>query len=60
MVSFSGLATGLDTSTIISQLVKAESAPIDRLTAKQTVIDAKSKKLATLRTKLDEIGRAHV
>ncbi|MBX7191908.1 MAG: flagellar filament capping protein FliD [Sandaracinaceae bacterium] len=58
MVSFSGLATGLDTSTIISQLVKAESAPIDRLTAKQTVIDAKSKKLTTLRTKLDDLRNA--
>jgi flagellar hook-associated protein 2 len=58
MISFSGLATGLDTSTLISQLVKAESAPIERLAAKQTLIDAKSKKLTSLRTKLDDLRNA--
>ena len=58
MVSFSGLATGLDTSTLIAQLVKAESAPIERLTAKQTILDAKSKKIGSLRSKLDELRNA--
>ena len=58
MISFSGLATGLDTSTLISQLVKAESAPIERLAAKQTIIDAKSKKITSLKSKLDDLRNA--
>lgn len=58
MISFNGLATGLDTGSLITQLVKAESAPIERLASKQTVIDAKSKKLTSLRTKLDDLRNA--
>ncbi|MFN7699184.1 MAG: flagellar cap protein FliD N-terminal domain-containing protein, partial [Deltaproteobacteria bacterium] len=56
MISFSGLATGLDTTTLISQLVKAEGAPIDRLKSKQGLIDSRSRKITTLRTRLDPTG----
>lgn len=58
MISFNGLATGLDTSTLISKLVEAESAPIERLTAKQALIDSKSKKLTSLKSKLDDLRNA--
>ena len=58
MISFSGLATGLDTTTLISQLVKAEGAPIDRLKNKQSLIDARSRKITTLRTRLDDLRNA--
>jgi flagellar hook-associated protein 2 len=58
MISFSGLATGLDTTKLISQLVKAEGAPIDRLKSKQSLIDARSRKVTTLRTRLDDLRNA--
>lgn len=58
MISFNGLATGLDTSALITQLVKAESAPIERITSKQVLLDAKSRKLTSLRTKLDDVRNA--
>jgi len=58
MISFSGLATGLDTTKLISQLVKAEGAPIDRLKSKQSLIDARSRKVTTLRMRLDDLRNA--
>ena len=58
MINFNGLATGLDTGALITQLVRAESAPIERLTTKQVQIDAKSKRLTSLRSKLDDLRNA--
>jgi len=37
-ITFSGLATGLDTDKIITQLMEIERMPIDRLEAKKKAI----------------------
>ncbi len=58
IVSFSGLATGLDTSSLIDGLVRLERAPITRLANKTATIDARARKLGTLTTKLDALGAA--
>lgn len=57
-ITFSGLATGLDSASIIKQLVQVESLPIQRLQGKEADIDAKSRKLTTLQSKLDDLRNA--
>lgn len=51
-VSFSGLATGLDTGSIISQLVEIRRAPINRLERNVQDFQGQIKALGTLKTKL--------
>ncbi len=51
-VSFSGLATGLDTGSIISQLVELKRAPIYRLQSDKKSYQDQISSLATLKTKL--------
>jgi flagellar hook-associated protein 2 len=58
VITFGGLATGLDTQQIIDQLVKVESQPLRRLSTKQAQIDARSQKITTLRTRLEELRTA--
>ena len=57
-ITFSGLASGLDTSSIVKQLVAVESAPITRLQNQQSDIDAKSAKITTLQSNLDDLRNA--
>ncbi len=51
-VSFSGLATGLNTDSIISQLVEIKRAPIYRLQKDKKSYQDQISSLATLKTKL--------
>lgn len=51
-VSFSGLATGLDTGSIISQLVELKRAPIYRLQKDKKSYQDQISALGTLKTKL--------
>lgn len=51
-VSFSGLATGLDTGSIITQLVELKRAPIYRLQADRKSYQDQISALGTLKTKL--------
>lgn len=59
-ITFSGLASGLDTGSIVDQLVGLAKAPINRLTTQKTTLGNKSKKLASLSTKLGELSKAAV
>jgi flagellar hook-associated protein 2 len=52
MVSFGGLATGLDTGSIISQLVELKRAPIYRLEATKKGYQNQISALGTLKSKL--------
>lgn len=52
---FSGLATGIDTSSIVTELVRAESIPIERLRIKQANHDSMSSRFETIRGRLDEL-----
>ncbi|HMN98744.1 MAG TPA: flagellar filament capping protein FliD [Miltoncostaeaceae bacterium] len=40
-ISFSGLGSGIDTASIVSQLMKLERAPIDRINADKTTLNTK-------------------
>ncbi len=51
-VSFAGLATGLDTASIVSQLVELRREPIYRLQARRQGFEAQQTALETLKTKL--------
>jgi flagellar hook-associated protein 2 len=51
-INFSGLASGLDTATLINQLVQLRSSPITRLQNRKTGFETEIKALATLKTKM--------
>lgn len=52
MINFSGLATGLDTGSIVSQLVELKRAPIYRLQKRRTGFENQMKALDSLKAKL--------
>jgi flagellar hook-associated protein 2 len=57
-IQLSGLASGLDTATIIDQLMSVERAPRTKLTMKQAAIQARENVLKTLTTKLGTLKDA--
>jgi len=57
-ISLSGLATGIDTSTIISQLVAVARQPMQNLQARQAVIQTQNTDLKTLGTRIDAVKTA--
>ncbi|HOX26461.1 MAG TPA: flagellar filament capping protein FliD [Candidatus Krumholzibacteria bacterium] len=57
-VSFSGLATGLDTATLVSQLVELKRAPIYRLQSQRKGYENQLAALGTLKTKLEALQAA--
>lgn len=57
-ITFSGLASGLDTSAIVDQLVQLARAPITRLQQKKSTLDGRVKRLGTLSTKLGDLQKA--
>ncbi len=50
-ITFSGLSSGLDTASIISELMKIERAPIDRLKKDQAYYNNRLKAFADLEAK---------
>lgn len=57
-ITFSGLATGIDSAGIISQLMSYERRPISRLQSKQKAYDSQASKLKSLSTKLKALQDA--
>lgn len=64
-INFNGLASGLDTGSIINQLVSLERQPISRLQQQRADVNKKisalgdlSSKLKTLKTRADELNKA--
>jgi flagellar hook-associated protein 2 len=57
-ISFSGIASGIDSSAIISSLVGVAKIPISRLQSKQSDNSAQSKKLSDIKTKLATLQTA--
>lgn len=55
ITSFSGLATGIDTNSIVTELVRAESIPIARLRTKQANHDSMSSRFETIQERLNEL-----
>lgn len=51
-VTFSGLASGLDSARLIEQLVSLERRPIDAMRNSQTALRSQSSRLGDIRTKL--------
>jgi len=51
-IAFSGLATGLDTAAIVSQLVELRRAPMYRLQSRKKNFETQISALATMKTKL--------
>jgi len=56
LTSFSGLASGLDTASIVDSLVKLEQIPIRRLQQKQDDLGSISSRLGTLKTRMTTLG----
>jgi flagellar hook-associated protein 2 len=57
-VSFTGLATGMDTATLVEQLVELRRAPIYRLQSQRTSFEAQKSALSTLQEKLQALQTA--
>ncbi len=57
-ITFSGLATGLDTDSIVTQLMALERAPINRLEAKKTAETNRIEAYAQFKTTLDDLKTA--
>jgi flagellar hook-associated protein 2 len=57
-LSFPGLATGIDTTALINQLVAAESSQLNLLKSRQSVLQTKSSAYDTLETRLKTLQDA--
>ncbi len=57
-ITFSGLATGMDTDSIVTQLMEIERFPIDRLEAKKTAEKEKLDAFAQFKTIIDDLKDA--
>jgi len=57
-VSFTGLATGLDTATLVSQLVELRRTPIYRLESQRKSYENQIAALGTLKSKLEALQAA--
>lgn len=58
IINFTGIATGLDTASIINQLVAIRRQPIVRLEYRRTMLEAARGTLATFKTKLLDLQSA--
>ena len=58
MSMIDGLVSGLDTTSLINQLIAAERAPVDRLTTRQTSAKTAASAFANLRTLVDAVKTA--
>ena len=56
--SLSGLASGLDTNTIISQLMQLERIPYQKLEQKQSTLSSKQSIFRSINTKLNTLRTA--
>lgn len=54
-ITFSGLATGMDTDSIVTQLMELERMPIARLEAKKTEATSRIEAYAQFKTTLDDL-----
>ena len=59
-IRMSGLISGLDTESIIKELMKAQNTKKTKIENKITKHEWKQEKWAELNKKIYEIGRAHV
>jgi flagellar hook-associated protein 2 len=55
-ITFTGLSSGLDTASLVSQLVAAERAPVDAITAKQSDLNTQKSILGSLSSALASLG----
>ncbi|HHH31494.1 MAG TPA: hypothetical protein ENK57_24540 [Polyangiaceae bacterium] len=58
MINFGGLATGLDTQSLISGLMAAERIPLQRLESKQKDLTGARDKLTDILGKFSQVGEA--
>jgi flagellin len=57
-VTFSGLSSGLDTSSLVKQLVAAERAPLDVVASRQSDISSQKSIVSSLSSALAALGTA--
>jgi flagellar hook-associated protein 2 len=57
-ISFSGLASGIDSQSIVSSMVSVAKIPINKLTSQKSTLTSQSKKLTDIKTKLTTLQTA--
>jgi flagellar hook-associated protein 2 len=55
-ITFSGLSSGIDTASLVSQLVAAERSPVNAITTKQSDLSTQKGILASLSSALSALG----
>jgi len=55
-LTISGLASGLDTSSIISELMSVERAPVTRLTGEQEKVEGEQQQLQSVQSSLQQLS----
>lgn len=55
-ITFSGLSSGIDTASLVSQLVAAERSPVNAITTKQSDLSTQKTILASLSSALTALG----
>lgn len=58
VVTFSGLASGLDTTSIVSSMVAVAKAPMNQVTAQQSGVNSQSTQLSNIKAKLATLQAA--
>jgi flagellar hook-associated protein 2 len=57
-ITFTGLASGIDTASLVTQLVAAERAPVDAITQKQSDLSSQKSIIASLSSAVAALGTA--
>ncbi len=57
-INFTGLASGIDTASIVTELMRIEHRPVDLMTIAQTVEQTRNQALADISTKLKSLKTA--
>lgn len=55
-ITFTGLASGIDTASLVTQLVAAERSPVDAITTQQSDLSSQKSILASLSSSLAALG----
>ena len=55
-ITFTGLSSGLDTASLVSQLVAAERLPADAIATKQSDLNTRKSILGSLSSALSSLG----
>jgi flagellar hook-associated protein 2 len=58
LINFSGLASGIDTGALVTQLMAVESQPLNKMTAQKSLVQTRQSILQNFQTRLQSVDNA--